>query len=132
MAIEKKHRSILVKNILGSVAMMHIPIRNEHFSDFMFCLRVTRSDCNVIEKAKPHAFDRGGMMPRGTHNAESVLHFALDHRIHGAHYPSRCQKRHFEALFRNICVARGEISQPLFYIAFSDLKITFLMTPNHI
>jgi hypothetical protein len=98
MRAEEKHGAVGVKNILGAVTVMHIPIRNEHFSESMLALRIAGRDGNVIKNAEAHALVGTSMVPRRPHNAKGVLNRAalnraLDHRVNGVQDAARCIER---------------------------------------
>jgi len=47
---EIKHIRIIIENRLRAVAVMNIKIHNQHFLQVIFCLDVTRTDCDIISR----------------------------------------------------------------------------------
>src|SRR5581483_9420053 len=68
-----KYSWVLIENLLSAIAMVHIPIYNEHFFDLIFFLKVSCSNRYVIKKTKSHPFIRTGMMARWSYQTKGVF-----------------------------------------------------------
>ena len=73
MRAEEEYRSILVKDILCAVAVVHVPICDEHSTHAVHALCIARPDRDVVEQAKSHAFIGCGVVARGSNDGERVL-----------------------------------------------------------
>ncbi len=87
------HARIVVKDVLGAVAVMHIEIRDRHPAQAMRCQRMRRSDGNVVEDTEAHRPRPFGMVTGRTDVAKGVLHLASHHQIHAHHCGSRGTQR---------------------------------------
>ena len=58
----EKDRIVFVKDILGAIPVMDIPINNQNFANPMFLLSIPCSDCRVIKNAKAHTLVWGGVV----------------------------------------------------------------------
>src|SRR5439155_15569783 len=85
MNAEKHHLGTLIKNVLGAVAVMNVPIDDENFGQMVSYSGVMSGQSDVIEQAESHAARGCGMMTRRTHQAERVLLGPFDDRIDRRH-----------------------------------------------
>ena len=79
---DEAHRRIPLDDRLGPVAVVHVPIHDEHLAP-PEVLRVARGERDVIEEAKPHGPIRQGVVagrPRHAEGRPSVPH---DPALHG-------------------------------------------------
>src|SRR5690349_19977452 len=73
MRAEEQHRAIAVKAVLGAVAVMHVPIDDQHPGDVVPLLSVPRRYRDVIEQAKPHGAIAFGMVPRRSNRTKDMI-----------------------------------------------------------
>ncbi len=83
------HARIIVKDVFGAVAVMHVEIRNRHAAQAMRgqCMRC--ADRDIVEDAEPHRPRPFGMVAGRAHVAEGILHLARHHQIHAQHCRTR-------------------------------------------
>src|SRR5205823_432438 len=55
MSAEKQYRRIGIEDILRAVAVVHIPVYDQHLFQPQFTLRITRPDGDIVKKAKTHS-----------------------------------------------------------------------------
>ena len=96
MRAEKKDARIGVEDILRSVAVVNIPVRDQNPLNVVLALRVTRGDCDVVVDAEAHSARRRCMMTRRPHRAECVLCLARDHGIGGVQDTPGSEMRNLE------------------------------------
>lgn len=82
---EEKHVLSIVKNVLGSVAMVHVPIDDQDSFAIGVFQGMTGRDGNVIEEAESHGSIRFCMVAGGTHQGKGVASGATHDCIHGIH-----------------------------------------------
>ncbi len=76
MCAEEQDLAVLIENILRAVAVMDIPIDDEHAFGRMFVARISSGDGHVIEQTKAHAYCSAGVVAWRANDAEGILHFA--------------------------------------------------------
>ena len=86
MSAEEEHTAVLIKDVLRAVAVMHVPIDDEHLVRAVFALGVAGADTDAVEQAEAHALIRSGVMAWRAHSAKSVVHLARHDRIHRVHH----------------------------------------------
>ena len=86
MDAEKEDTAIRVKNVLGSIAVMDIPIHDRHAFDSKPPPRVPGGDRDVVHDAKSHSATRRRVVARRADQAERRLVFAR-HHPRPAHVP---------------------------------------------
>jgi hypothetical protein len=69
------HQDVLVvlENVLGAVAVMHVEVDDRHALDAMRLQRVARRDGDVVEDAKPHRPRAAGVVARGADGAKGGI-----------------------------------------------------------
>ena len=76
---------VIIKRVLGAVAMMHVPIENKNLVQSFYFLRVSGGYCHIVEQAEPHCMVLLGMVPRWAHSAKGVMDTTIDELINGTH-----------------------------------------------
>ena len=69
---EKEHTAITIKDVLRAIAMVYVPIHDQHLLCTVLLLRMTRADGDVVKEAKSHALRWSGVMPWWAHGAKCV------------------------------------------------------------
>ena len=82
MCAEIKDRSVIIKNVLGAVAVVIIPVHDQHAADAMLLLQIPGSNGDIIEDAESHTAIRCGVMARRAYGSESIPDFTVHHRVH--------------------------------------------------
>ena len=88
---EEENRRILVKAMLRTVSVMHIPVDDEHAAQTVLFLNVARRDSYVVEKTKTHRPVGFRMVTGWPHGAKRMLNVAAHDRINGRQRPARGQ-----------------------------------------
>lgn len=78
---------------LRAVAMMHIPINDQHPLTRMILERVVGGNRHISEKTKPHRPIPQRMMPRRSHGGEAALRAPVEGHIHTIEHASRTRRR---------------------------------------
>src|SRR5215471_7721593 len=110
MSIENENRVVCVKRVLGSVAVMVVPVHNQNALRPTFLLDVPGCDGNVVVNAESHPSGRSGMMARRTHRTECVPYSFCEHCIHGVQYTAGCIFRRFQRTRRDQSISCTEVS----------------------
>ena len=79
---EEEHGAVGVENVLRAVAVVDVPIGDQHAANAVLALRIARRDGDAVEEAKSHAARRRGVMARRPHDAESVSNALVEDRVH--------------------------------------------------
>lgn len=74
MGAEEKHASVLVKDILGPVSVVDIPIDDQNLFYSVFSLKVFCCNSYIVDKAETHPAVRSSMMAWGANSTEGVLY----------------------------------------------------------
>lgn len=74
---------VVVKDVLGAVAVVDVPVHDEDFRCTVFFLGVAGADGDVIEEAEAHALGGAGVVAGGTDGAEGALELAGHDEVHG-------------------------------------------------
>lgn len=70
---------ILLKHVLGAVAMVHVPVEDEDAQGFVGnALRVAGGQGSRVEEAEPAGGVSLRVMPRGTYNSHAVPHLRMN------------------------------------------------------
>ena len=81
-----QHPLIAFKDVFSTVSVMHVKVNHRHAFEAMALQRITRSNGNVVEKAKTHGLVVAGMMTGWPHSAKGVFnlsgHDAVSRRKH--------------------------------------------------
>jgi hypothetical protein len=88
MGGKEKHRWVLIKNILGAIAMMHIPIHDEYFLKAVFLLKISGPNSYIIEYTKAAGSIPMGMVTRGADKTKGIANLTGYYRVYGLKYPS--------------------------------------------
>jgi hypothetical protein len=83
MGAKVQHRTILVENILGTVAVMNIPIDDQNSFGAMLRLRVPGRNGDIVKQAKAHPQVGRSMMAGRPNGAESICDLAAKNRVNG-------------------------------------------------
>jgi hypothetical protein len=76
-----QHRRVGEKDCLGTVAVVDVDVDDGDASEAVVLLGISGSDGDVVVVAKPHRFDRRGVVPRRTDQGEGAI--AGTHSIDG-------------------------------------------------
>src|SRR4051794_34337515 len=71
---------------LGPVAVMHIPIHDQHPLRAMAASRIVGTDGDAAEETESHCPTAQSMMSRRTHAAEAAQRAAVERHVHGVQY----------------------------------------------
>jgi hypothetical protein len=82
---EIEHGAIVVKDVLGAVTVVDVPIDDEDLFDAVGALGLACGDGFGVEDAEPHAADAGGMVAAGADGAESIAEFTGDDGVNRCH-----------------------------------------------
>ena len=123
MRAEEEHRAVGIENILRAVAVMDVPIGDQHPPDAMLALSVARRDRDGVEDAEAHAAHRRGMMARRPADGNGIGNPLLDDRIHGVQRSAGGAQRRIEGLRRNDGVAGRELMKSFEDLALGQLNV---------
>mmetsp|Transcript_33456 Transcript_33456/g.53584 ORF Transcript_33456/g.53584 Transcript_33456/m.53584 type:complete len:211 (-) Transcript_33456:683-1315(-) len=91
MHAEVQHLVIFVKHVLCSIAMMNVPIHDEHFlAETLFTNTIHRNHC-VVKQAETHCFMMFTVMSRRPHQRKSIIVLVLQYSRHQINGGSSCQ-----------------------------------------
>jgi len=93
---EEEYRAVVVESILRSVAVMDVPIRNQHALDSVLELGVARTDRDIVKDAEAHALVRTSMMPGRTHRTKSVRGCLLKNQVDSVHHAASSVQSDFQ------------------------------------
>ena len=93
MRVEEQDRTIVPEDFLGAVAVMHIPIDDQHALDPVIPPRVPRANRDVVEHAEAHSAIRGRVMSRRAHGAKRALCFSAHDCVNRRHHRTRRGQR---------------------------------------
>src|SRR5687767_2043992 len=91
---QKADLAVVPKGVLRSVAMMNIPVDDQHSIQLVFARRHARGDRNVVKQAKTHRSVSNGMVPRRPNDAQGLPIFAADNAVYGVANSARGAPRH--------------------------------------
>ena len=103
--------AVVVEDVLRAVAMVDVPIDNQHAGEPVLLLRVARADRNVVEDAEAHAARGSGVMARGPHGAEGGVGLLTAHQVDGAQHASHGFGRHLPGGLRDLRIAGRKLAQ---------------------
>ena len=107
-------RGIFLKSVLGTVTVVHIPVKNHDFIKTMFGLQVTCSDSNVVEQAKPERSIFLGMVAGRPNQGKAVVRFALYDLVYQSKNSTHCKPRDIKGLLADGDIGAVQIRLPLF------------------
>ena len=81
MNAKKKHSRVRIKNVLSAIAMMYIPVNDEHPFQAMTGPGVRRCQGDIVEQTEAHAPRRRGVMTRRPDQAQGGPVILLEHGI---------------------------------------------------
>jgi len=70
---DHQHARIVLENIFGAIAMVHVEIDDRHTLETMCLERVAGCDCDVIEEAEAHRLASLGMVARRADGTEGIF-----------------------------------------------------------
>ncbi len=89
-----QHLLVVRKNLLGSIAMMHIEIDDRDTLETERVRCVACADSDAVEDAKPHRGRFARMVPRRTHRAKRIGDLTIGHAVGRVdHRTCRAQRR---------------------------------------
>ena len=83
--LHHQHAHVLLDDVLGAVAVMHVEIDDRHALQSPVLERMPRRNRDVVEEAEAHRACVLGMVAGRTHRAESAGHFLLHHQVGRQH-----------------------------------------------
>ena len=98
--------------LLGTIAVMHIEIRNCDAPQAMGCHRMRRADRDIVENTKSHRTGAFCMMAGRADVAKSILDFFIHHQVHSQHHGARRPKRGLVTV-RIHCGVGIDMNEPL-------------------
>ena len=78
MGRDVEHVRIVFEDVLGSVAMMNVPVEDEDTRRGAVGLQCTHSDCHVIEEAETHGARSFRVMSRRPHCGEAAVDLSCE------------------------------------------------------
>ena len=96
MRTEKEDRGIIIERVLRPVAMVDIPIHDQHTAEPMAALEVSGGNRDIIEQAEPHRMVPLGVMARRTDRAEGIVHSVRHNRVRRGQDPAGGQIRRLQ------------------------------------
>src|SRR6056300_955340 len=107
MGAKKVDRFILVKNILGAVAVVHIPVHDQNLAYSMNRLSVPCGHRCMVKDTKAHSLRWSGMMARWAAQAEDPIHVSGEDFISRIHHSTGCPKSHIPGIFTDRSITRA-------------------------
>jgi hypothetical protein len=83
---EIEYGGVGIEHLLRAIAVVHIPVDNEHAFHPMFLLHIPRRNGYLIEQTKAHGALGEGVMPRWADGSKGVPCPSCHHRIHGCQH----------------------------------------------
>lgn len=114
MGRKEEDRAVLVKNFLGAIAVMHIPVDDGDTFDAVGPLSVAGGDRDIIKKAETHGRRRPGMMAGRPHGTKGIGMAAGHDAIDRLHDSPHCQQRDATGIFAHAHIATREFAGTLF------------------
>ena len=82
MRAEIENGSVVIEDVLGAVAVVIIPVHDQHAPDTMLHLQIPGRDGDVVEDAETHAAIGRSVMARRPDGCESIPDLSGHHRVH--------------------------------------------------
>lgn len=82
MQRQRQHVAVLPIDVLGAVAVVHVPVEYRHLAEAMAGLGALDSDGNIGQEAEAHRLIRQAVVARRTRQRIGVIQLALQHRLH--------------------------------------------------
>jgi hypothetical protein len=98
-------RGILFKDVLGSIAMVDVPIEDGYLRQPVIALRVSCTNGNVIKEAETHGPVALGMMSRRSDGTECRVDVAVGETVDCLYHASGSKKRNIERLLDSVSVS---------------------------
>jgi hypothetical protein len=92
MRTKEQHAGIVLEGMLGTIAMMHVPIHDQNALQAITFLSVTRRNGDIIEQAKSHGTLALGMMSRGPQGHKGASGVTFDNLIDCQQRPTYSQQ----------------------------------------
>ena len=83
MQRDRQHRRVVEEDLLGPVAVVHVPVDDRHALQAALALRPARRDRRVVEQAEAHRGLALGMVPGRAQQRERVVDRPVEHRVDG-------------------------------------------------
>jgi len=112
-----EHAGVAPEDRLGAVAVVHVPVDDQHPLQPVLRLGMAGRQGDVVEDAEAHAPLRLGVVAGWAQGGERPLYAAAEHRIHRHQGSAGGQPRHILAVVAEGSVAGGEFRQPVGHIA---------------
>ncbi len=94
MDTEVKHVRVVVENLLRAVAVMHIPVDDQHLRKFVLLLDVAGGDGHIVQQAEPHGPVARGVMAGRADGTKRIVDFTCDDGINGRQNAPRGRDGH--------------------------------------
>ncbi len=124
--------TVLVEDLLGAVAVVHVPVDDQHLADAVLPLRISGGDAGVVENAKAHAAFGRGMMSRRTHQAEGIVRLAAEHGVDADARRAGCIVGRRERVAAYPSVARAELRGTRFNLFPRQRQVALPMAGKHL
>ena len=81
---DRQHRRVVEEDLLGPVAVVHVPVDDRHALEPALALRPARRDAVLLKRQKPIAASRSAWWPGGRSSANALSTVAVEHGVDGA------------------------------------------------
>src|ERR1035438_5104610 len=112
MRTEEENRAVGIENILRAVAVMHVPIRDQHSLHAVLLLGIASRDGDAIEQAEAHAANGRSVMAGRTYDAKGVLRLAAHYRVHRVERTAGGTRRSIQRSRRNNGIPGAQFVEP--------------------
>jgi hypothetical protein len=117
---KKEHRFVGLKGVLGTIAVVDVPIDDRHALNPAFGAQIMRGDRHIIKKTKAHYLVEFGVVARRPNTAEGVVGAPGEDGVDGCNWGSRCQQRGPVGAWRTRSI-RGNLNWPVYLVECRDL-----------
>ena len=123
----KQHAAVLIEDVLGAIAVMHVPIDDGDFLRPVLLLAMTCGDGDVVEQAETHALGRSCVVAGWAHGAEGVFDLASENGIDGIQDSANGLNGHVIRFGADGGVAGAEVIEARFDIFFGRGDVAAIM-----
>ena len=95
---EEEHTWVVIEDVLGAVAVVHVEIHDEHPLHTMLLLRPTRGDRHIGKDAEAHPVVDQRMMAGRADERQAVFRLPPQHGVHQVKQPAGGPQRRFVAV----------------------------------
>ena len=88
MQRDREHRRVVEEDLLGPVAVVHVPVDDRHARDPALALRPAGGDRDVVDEAEAHRRVALGVVAGRAQEHEGVVELAVEHRLDRAQQPA--------------------------------------------